>query len=180
MWHWDINPNGDFLNPRVYEILACGGFQLVDRRRYMEGIFEDGKDLVVFDTVDDLRKKIKYYLANEEERLSIAAHGRETVVKNHTYERRIREMMNIILMGSYDQIKSKLETRRHNIAELLKETEGNKELHDLIMKFSDKKSLSIREMVERIKSEKGRLSKSEAMILMLWAIKSKLVKLEGL
>ena len=180
MWHWDINPNGDFLNPRVYEILACGGFQLVDRRKYMDGVFEDGKDLVVFDTVDDLRKKIKYYLANEEERLSIAAHGRETVVKNHTYERRVREMMNIILLDSYEQIKSKLETRKQNISELLRETEGNKELHDLIMQFSDKKSLSIRDMAERIKSGKGRLTKSEAMILILWAIKSKLVKLEGL
>jgi spore maturation protein CgeB len=180
MWHWDINPNGDFLNPRVYEILACEGFQLVDRRKYMDGVFEDGKDLVVFDTVDDLRKKIKYYLANEEERLAIAAHGRETVVKNHTYERRVREMMNIILLDSYEQIKSKLETRKQNISELLRETEGNKELHDLIMQFSDKKSLSIRDMAERIKSGKGRLSKSEAMILMLWAIKSKLVKLEGL
>ena len=180
MWHWDINPNGDFLNPRVYEILACGGFQLVDRRRYMEGVFEDGKDLVVFETVDDLRKKIKYYLANEEERFAIAAHGRETAVKNHTYESRVREMMNIILLSSYEQIKSKLETRKENISGLLKETEGNKELHDLIMQFSDKKSLSIRDMVERIKSGKGRLSKSEAMILMLWAIKSKLVKLEGL
>ncbi len=180
MWHWDINPNGDFLNPRVYEILACGGFQLVDRRRYLEGVFEDGKDLVVFETVDDLRKKIKYYLANEEERFAIAAHGRETAVKNHTYESRVREMMNIILLSSYEQIKSKLETRKENISGLLKETEGNKELHDLIMQFSDKKSLSIRDMVERIKSGKGRLSKSEAMILMLWAIKSKLVKLEGL
>jgi len=180
MWHWDINPNGDFLNPRVYEILACGGFQLVDRRRYMEGLFEDGKDLVVFETVDDLRKKIKYYLANEEERSAIAAHGRETVLKNHTYERRIREMMNIILLDSYEQIKSKIETRKQNISELLKETEGNKELHDLIMQFSGKKSISIGDMAESIKRGKGRLSKSEAMILMLWAIKSKLVKLEGL
>jgi len=180
MWHWDINPNGDFLNPRVYEILACGGFQLVDRRRYMEGLFEDGKDLVVFETVDDLRKKIKYYLANEEERSAIAAHGRETVLNNHTYERRIREMMNIILLDSYEQIKSKIETRKQNISELLKETEGNKELHDLIMQFSGKKSISIGDMAESIKRGKGRLSKSEAMILMLWAIKSKLVKLQGL
>ncbi len=180
MWHWDINPNGDFLNPRVYEILACGGFQLVDRRRYMEGLFENGKDLVVFETVDDLRKKIKYYLANEEERVAIAAHGRENVLNNHTYERRIREMMNIILLGSYEQIKSKLETRKQNISGLLKETEGNKELHDLIMQFSGKKSLSIRDMAESIKNGKGRLSKSEAMILMLWAIRTKLVKLEGL
>jgi hypothetical protein len=89
-------------------------------------------------------------------------------------------MMNIILLSSYEQIKSKLETRKENISGLLKETEGNKELHDIIVQFSDKKSLSIRDMAERIKGGKGRLSKSEAMILMLWTIKSKLVKLEGL
>jgi spore maturation protein CgeB len=180
MWHWDINPSGDFLNPRVYEILGCGGFQLVDRRRYLEGVFEDGKDLVVFETVDDLRKKIKYYLENEDERLVIAAHGRETVVRNHTYERRVREMMNIILLDSYEQIKSKLIFRKENVSKLLKETEGNEELHRLIMQFSDKNAISIKDMADYIKRGKGRLSKSEAMILMLWAIKTKLVKLEGL
>ena len=180
MWHWDVNPSGDFLNPRVYEILGCGGFQLVDRRKYMEGVFEDGKDLVVFETVDDLRKKIKYYLANEEERLAVASHGYETVRKNHTYERRIREMMNIILLDSYEQIKSKLIFRKENVSMLLKETEGNEELYRLIMQFSDKKAISIKDMADYIKRGKGRLSKSEAMILMLWAIKTKLVKLEGL
>ena len=180
MWHWDVNPSGDFLNPRVYEILGCGGFQLVDRRKYMEGVFEDGKDLVVFETVDDLRKKIKYYLANEEERLAVASHGYETVRKNHTYERRIREMMNIILLDSYEQIKSKLIFRKENVSMLLKETEGNEELYRLIMQFSDKNAISIKDMADYIKRGKGRLSKSEAMILMLWAIKTKLVKLEGL
>ena len=180
MWHWDVNPSGDFLNPRVYEILGCGGFQLVDRRKYMEGVFEDGKDLVVFETVDDLRKKIKYYLANEEERLAVASHGYETVRKNHTYERRIREMMNIILLDSYEQIKSKLIFRKENVSALLKEIEGNEELHRLIMQFSDKNAISIKDMADYIKRGKGRLSKSEAMILMLWAIKTKLVKLEGL
>jgi spore maturation protein CgeB len=180
IWHRDINPNGDFLNPRVYEILACGGFQLVDRRKYLNGAFEDGKDLVVFESVDDLRKKIKYYLANENERLAIAERGRETATKNHTYERRIKEMMGIILLDSYDQIKLKLIYRKESISKLLKETENNKELQSLIMQFADRKSLSIKDMVDSIKSGKGRLSKSEAMILMLWAIKTKLVKLEGL
>ncbi len=180
MWHWDVNPSGDFLNPRVYEILGCGGFQLVDRRKYMEGVFEDGKDLVVFETVDDLRKKIKYYLANEEERLAVASHGCETVRKNHTYERRIREMMNIILLDSYEQIRTKLIFRKENVSVLLKEIEGNEELHRLIMQFSDKNAISIKDMADYIKRGKGRLSKSEAMILMLWAIKTKLVKLEGL
>ena len=136
--------------------------------------------MVVFESVDDLRKKIKYYLANENERLAIAERGRETATKNHTYERRIKEMMGIILLDSYDQIKLKLIYRKESISKLLKETENNKELQSLIMQFADRKSLSIKDMVDSIKSGKGRLSKSEAMILMLWAIKTKLVKLEGL
>ena len=127
-----------------------------------------------------LFKKIKYYLANEEERLAVASHGCETVRKNHTYERRIREMMNIILLDSYEQIKSKLIFRKENVSMLLKEIEGNEELHRLIMQFSDKNAISIKDMADYIKRGKGRLSKSEAMILMLWAIKTKLVKLEGL
>jgi spore maturation protein CgeB len=180
LWHWDINPNGDFLNPRVYEIMGCGGFQLVDRRRYMDGVFEDGKDFVIFDSVDDLRKKIKYYLENEKERLAIAWHGYETVRKNHTYEIRVREMMNIILLDSYDSIKDKLVLRKENINKLLKEAESDEELYRLILNFSDRNAISIGDMVNYIKGGKGRLSKAEAMILMLWAIKTKLVRLDGL
>ena len=178
MWHWDINPDGDFLNPRVYEILGCGGFQLVDRRRYLKGIFEDGKDLVVFDSAEDLRKKIRYYLDNEAERSTIAEHGYNTVRKHHTYERRVSEMMNIILLNSYDTIKNKLVSRRENISKLLKETEKEPELHSLIKIFEDKGSVSIAEMVDYIRRGKGRLSKTEAMILMLWSLKARAARLE--
>ncbi len=177
MWHWEINPNGDFLNPRVYEILGCGGFQLIDRRSYLEGVFEDGKDLVVFDSVSDLRKKIRYYLDHEDERNAIAEHGYATVRKLHTYEQRVSEMMSVILLDSYESIKPKLILRRENMSRLLKETESNPELHELLLHFSDKESLSIGEMVDYIRRGKGRLSKTEAMILMLWAAKSKLIKL---
>ncbi len=178
MWHWDINPDGDFLNPRVYEILGCGGFQLVDRRRYMEGVFEDGKDLVIFENVDDLRKKIRYYLDNEHERLAIAEHGYNTVRKHHTYEQRVSEMMNIILLNSYDTIKNKLISRRENILKLLNETEKEPELYRLLEAFKDKGSVSIAELVEYIRRGKGKLSKTEAMILMLWSAKANAARLE--
>ncbi len=178
MWHWDINPDGDFLNPRVYEILGCGGFQLVDRRRYLKDVFEDGKDLVVFDSVEDLRKKIRYYLDNEAERSAIAEHGYNTVRKHHTYEQRVSEMMNIILLNSYDTIKNKLVSRRENILKLLKETEKEPELHSLIEIFKDKGSISIAELVDYIRKGSGRLSKTEAMLLMLWSLKARAEKLE--
>ncbi len=178
MWHWDINANGDFLNPRVYEILGCGGFQLVDERKYLNGAFEDGKDLVVFKSVDDLRKKLRYYLKNEDERTAIAEHGYKTVRNEHTYEQRVSEMMNIILLNSYDAIKQKFFSRRENMLKLLKETENNAELHNLLLDFTNKGRISIMDIVNKIKNGKGRLSKTEAMILMLWSVKSKLAKID--
>jgi hypothetical protein len=89
-------------------------------------------------------------------------------------------MMNIILLDSYDSIKSKLISRKESVLKLLEETEENGELHQLILKFADKNAISIKDMVDYIKSGKGRLSKTEAMVLMLWALKSKLVKPDGL
>lgn len=178
MWHWDINTNGDFLNPRLYEILGCGGFQLVDERKYLKGVFEDGKDLVVFKSVDDLRKKIRYYLDNEDERLAIAEHGYKTVRDGHTYEQRVSKIMSIMLLNSYDVVKQKFFSRRANILKLLKETENDAELHSLLLNFADRGRISIADMVNGIKKGKGRLSKTEAMILMLWSVKSKLAKID--
>ena len=43
----------------------------VGRKKY----FKDGEDLVIFTSIEDLNKKIDYYLENQKERESIARHG---------------------------------------------------------------------------------------------------------
>ena len=178
-YHWDINPEGDFLNPRFYEIIACGGFQLVDYRKYMEPEFEPGKDFVVFNDVMDLKKKIEYYLEHEGERLEIANHGYEKVRIHHTYERRVRDIMDIVLINSFDSFKTKFIYKKIGIDKLLDDVKENEELRNIILSMVNKGlikdgNISVDELAEYVKSGSGRLSKTEALILLLQQIRQKI------
>lgn len=83
---------GDFVNPRTFEVAACGAFQLVDERRLLPELFGPG-ELATFSSLDDLKAKIDYYLAHPEERASVADRGRERVLREHTYQARLRALL---------------------------------------------------------------------------------------
>jgi spore maturation protein CgeB len=80
-------------SPRVFEILACGAFQLCDDQRDVFTLFKNDHDLVRFSDEKDLVAKVKYYLDHPEERKAIAAQGRKTVLARHTYRDRVRELL---------------------------------------------------------------------------------------
>ena len=63
----------------------------------MAEYFIPGKDLVLYDSVDDLIQKIDYYLSHEEERLQIAKNGYEKVKRYHTYDTRLTEILNTVI-----------------------------------------------------------------------------------
>lgn len=67
---------------RVFDILGCGGFLITNFQSELPEYFEDGVDLVIYDSIPDLIEKVDYYLSHEEERLQIAKNGYEKV-KNH-------------------------------------------------------------------------------------------------
>ena len=81
---------------RVWDILGAGGFLLTNYQAESAMYFEEGKDLVSFYDREDMKEKADYYLAHDEERKRIAAHGRETVKAKHTYRHRIEQMMGIL------------------------------------------------------------------------------------
>lgn len=83
---------GDFVNPRTFEIAACGAFQLVDKRGLLAELF-DPEDVAVFDSLDALMQKIDYFLARPEEREAFAARGRKVVLERHTYTQRMRSLL---------------------------------------------------------------------------------------
>ena len=58
--------------------------------------FENGKDLVIFESVDDLVQKIGYYLEHEDERKAIAENGYRKVKELHQYQNRFDEMRKYI------------------------------------------------------------------------------------
>jgi spore maturation protein CgeB len=86
---------GDFVNPRTFELAACGAFQLVDKRSLLPELF--GPDeLATFASLDELQTLIDQYLGKPEEREAIAKRGRARVLAEHTYRRRVETLLDFI------------------------------------------------------------------------------------
>lgn len=80
---------------RVWDVLGAGGFLLTNFQVELPAYFENGKDLVYYESLDDMERKAEYYLTHEEERLEIAERGRKKVKELHSYEDRIAKMLEI-------------------------------------------------------------------------------------
>lgn len=65
-------------NPRTFEILAVGAFELIDIRDYW-GALKPDYDLVTFANSSDLIRKIDMYLKNDYKRYQIALNGNKTI-----------------------------------------------------------------------------------------------------
>ncbi|MFQ9895758.1 MAG: glycosyltransferase [Lachnospira sp.] len=77
------------LSLRIFDVLGCGGFLITNFQSELCNYFEIGKDLVTYDTPQDLVDKCSYYLTHEDERLEIAHNGYEKVKQFHTWEIRL-------------------------------------------------------------------------------------------
>jgi len=60
---------------RTFEIPACGSMLLADRTEEHKEFFEEGKEAELFDSVDELIDKLKFYISNELARKRIANCG---------------------------------------------------------------------------------------------------------
>jgi spore maturation protein CgeB len=91
----ELVTGGDFVNPRTFEVAACGAFQLVDRRSLMAELFAED-ELAIFDRMEDLAPRIEYFLAHPEEREAIALRGQARVLKDHTYAMRMKTLLDFV------------------------------------------------------------------------------------
>ncbi len=80
------------LTARVFELLGMGRLAVVNWVPDLPKFFEDGKDLIVFDTLEEAVEKICYYLSNEDELEKIATQGHKTV-SPHTWDARIETIL---------------------------------------------------------------------------------------
>jgi spore maturation protein CgeB len=164
-YHRGINPFGDFVNPRTFEILSCGGFQLVDRRSGFEGLFEVNEELIVFDDLDDLRQKISYYLNNPEERNKIIKKGRDRVLRNHTYENRMEEMLEYIAEKGFEPPERAGEGEK--AAEMIEQAGTDTELGKYLSIFAGWDRVKLSDIIEEINSGDGDVSRPEKIFLLM-------------
>ena len=77
---------------RNFEVPGCGGFLLTGDAENLREYYEFGKEVVVYNSTEDMIEKIKYYLKNEAEREDITKAGYERTLRDHTYEKRFDEI----------------------------------------------------------------------------------------
>lgn len=86
----------DDINMRTFEVMGAGGFLLTNRIPTIEELFEDGKHLVLYNTLDEAVDKTRYYLAHDSERERIALAGYNEVVAKHTIDHRVAKFLEVI------------------------------------------------------------------------------------
>lgn len=82
--------HAESLNPRAYELAACGVFHLSDRRLEGQEIFGDA--VPTFTNADQLGALIREYLADPEGRATHAQQARQSI-RPHTYAARAAQLV---------------------------------------------------------------------------------------
>jgi len=73
----------DQINMKNLQIPACGGFLITTKTDKIIELFEEDKEVVCYETYEELRKKCEYYLTHEDERRGIALNGHKKVISGH-------------------------------------------------------------------------------------------------
>ena len=60
-------------------------------------MFELGRELITFDTCQDLVRKARYYLSHDKKREEIARAAREKLLERHSAKIRARQMLDAII-----------------------------------------------------------------------------------
>ena len=84
------------VNVRCFEAAGAGAFQMVDWRPGLGQLFEDGRELIAFRGMADLKNKIDYWLPREEERRAIAEAGMRRAHSEHTYRHRLELLLDTL------------------------------------------------------------------------------------
>jgi hypothetical protein len=93
-----VNPG--FLNgcgSKVMNCFAAGGFMLLDRKQDFVELFGALGEAVSFSSLDELRAKVDYYLANDEERVSISEALGERIREHHSLPGLLRRLSDVAL-----------------------------------------------------------------------------------
>jgi spore maturation protein CgeB len=83
-------------NMRLYEATGVGALLLTDAKENVGDLFVEGREVVAYESVDDLVERAQHLLAHEEERAAIAAAGQARTLRDHTYAVRMAELAEIL------------------------------------------------------------------------------------
>lgn len=87
------------INPRIFEANGCGVLQVSDRKEEISDFYEEGREIILYDSVEELRQQLRYFLEHHEERERIAANAHARTIQDHTYRHRMERMFSLCNLG---------------------------------------------------------------------------------
>ena len=78
---------------RMLDIMGAGGFLLTNYQPELAENFVDGEEVVMYDSIEDMYEKARFYLGNEEIRKEIAIRGNIKVKQYFSYKDRLSELL---------------------------------------------------------------------------------------
>ena len=83
-------------NMRLYEATGVGTLLVTDAKKNLPDLFEPGKEVVTYRSVEECVELIRHYLAHPQEREKIAQAGQAHTLREHTYAHRMQELSEIL------------------------------------------------------------------------------------
>ena len=83
-------------NMRLYEATGAGAMLITDYKSDLDKLFILGKEVETYKSSEELTEKVKYYLNHDKEREAIAKAGQKRTLKDHTYKKRMEELIQIL------------------------------------------------------------------------------------
>ncbi|QLA17919.1 CgeB family protein [Desulfolutivibrio sulfoxidireducens] len=83
------------INQRVFDVPACGGFVLTDRREQLHIAFTPD-ETACYDHPDEIPSLVRHYLNHPTQRLAITTKARTRILAEHTYRHRLSTLIDVL------------------------------------------------------------------------------------
>ncbi len=93
----DRDTETDHVKGRVFEAIACGALLFESRNDFTRRLFVPDKHYVEFSDLEELTRKLAFYLENDTERERIAQAARDHYLANYTSAHYWRELEDLIV-----------------------------------------------------------------------------------
>ena len=90
-------------NRRIFQLMANGVMQISDNPETVARLYAIDKEIVCFESTDELLEKIDYYLNHEEERMQIAYNGYLKTINQYSRKQTTRNAIENIKAGMLDK-----------------------------------------------------------------------------
>lgn len=163
-----FDPEGDFVNPRTFELAACGAFQLTDHRSLLPDLFTASEVASVSSSID-LSGEITRWLREPEQRMAMAAAARQRVLADHTYVHRMRTFLSQVGVASPDRIGPILRGERQAEALAHAAADSFPSVAATLRIFPPTQRVELKQLAAQIRSRgpMSNLSREDLMVLML-------------